>query len=165
MVPVLAAEDPAAGATAAQGTARPLPAGNREDDMSSDGDHHRGHPPPSGYGQAEPYGGPPGYGPPPGYAPPAYGPPGYGPPPGYTPGFGYRRPTNTMAILALVFIFVFAPASLALGLVARRQIRETGEEGDGMALAGVIVGGIATALFVLGILFFVVAASTISFGP
>jgi hypothetical protein len=70
-----------------------------------------------------------------------------------------------MAILALVFIFVFSPASLVLGLVARRQIRETGEEGDGMALAGVIVGGIATALFVLGLLFFVVAASSVSFGP
>ena len=31
--------------------------------------------------------------------------------------------------------------------------------------AGVIVGGISVGLFVLGILFFVVAASTVSFGP
>ena len=66
---------------------------------------------------------------------------------------------------ALVFIFVFAPASLVLGLVARRQIRETGEQGDGMALAGVIVGGISIGLFVLGLLFFVVLASSVSFGP
>ena len=138
--------------------------------MSSDGDFYRGDPPPAGSGQP-PYGRPPaygapGYGPPPvygppGYGPPAYVPPGYGPPPGY----GYVRPTNTMAILALVFIFVFSPASLVLGLVARRQIRETGEQGDGMALAGIIVGGISVGLFVIGILFFVVFASSVSFGP
>jgi hypothetical protein len=124
--------------------------------VSSDGEFYRGDPPP--YGPPQGYG-PPAYGPPPGYGPAGYGPPGYG------PTYGYPRPTNTMAILALVFIFVFAPASLVLGLVARRQIRETGEQGDGMALAGVIVGGISVALFVLGILFFVVLASSVSFGP
>ena len=53
-----------------------------------------------------------------------------------------------MAILALVFAFVFAPAGIVLGIVARKQIRQTGEEGDGLALAGIIVGGIATAFFV-----------------
>ncbi|WP_029431618.1 DUF4190 domain-containing protein [Blastococcus sp. URHD0036] len=140
--------------------------------MSSDGDFYRGDPPPAGSGQ--PYGQPaaygaPGYGPPPAYGPPAYGPPAYGPPPGYgpgyPPGYGYARPTNTMAILALVFIFVFSPASLVLGLIARRQIRETGEQGDGMALAGVIVGGISVGLFVIGILFFVVAATSLSVSP
>ena len=67
-----------------------------------------------------------------------------------------------MAILALVFIFVFTPVSLVLGLIARRQIRETGEEGDGMALAGVIVGGISVGLIVLGILFLVVASVSLS---
>ena len=144
--------------------------------MTSDGDLYRGDPPPPGYGGPPTHGTAPQYGAPgygsapqyggspygPGYAPPAYGPPGYGPPPGYPP-FAYRRPTNTTAILALVFIFVFAPASLVLGLIARRQIRETGEEGDGFALAGIIVGGIAVGFFVLAILFFVVAA--VSFGP
>jgi hypothetical protein len=33
-----------------------------------------------------------------------------------------------------------------LGHVARKQIRERGEGGDGMALAGIIVGWISTAL-------------------
>src|SRR3954463_15006378 len=113
---------------------------------------------------------PPGYGPPPAYGqpaygpPPGYGPPGYGPPPGFPP--AYPRPTNTMAILALVLAFVFAPAGLILGIVARKQIRQTGEEGDGLALAGIIVGGIFTALFALMIIFFIVAVSTVgSFGP
>jgi hypothetical protein len=78
----------------------------------------------------------------------------------------YAAPTNTMAILALVLAFVFAPAGLILGIIARKQIRQTGEEGGGLALAGIIVGGIATALFALMILFFVVAVSTAgSFGP
>ena len=115
-------------------------------------------PPPPGYGQQ----------PPPGYAPP----PGYGPPPGYAPqpGYGYGaqfpgqfygpRPTNMMAILALALCFVFPPAALVTGILARRQIQRTGEAGDGLALAGIIVGGIFTAIFVLMILFMVVAFST-----
>ncbi len=109
------------------------------------------------------------YGPPPGYAPqPGYGPPpGYGYPPPPYPG-AWRRPTNTMAILALVMAFVFAPAGLVLGIIARRQIRQTGEEGDGLALAGIIVGGIATALFALMIVVWILAFASIaggSFGP
>ncbi len=76
-------------------------------------DMYRGDPPPVP---------PPGYGPPPGSVPP----PGYGPPPGYAyppPGYpgAWRRPTNTMAILALVMAFVFAPAGLVLGVIARRS--------------------------------------------
>jgi hypothetical protein len=55
-----------------------------------------------------------------------------------------------------VFAFVFAPAGLVLGIVARRQIRRTGEAGEGLALAGAIVGGIGTALFALGVLFYVI---------
>jgi hypothetical protein len=118
-------------------------------------------PPP---GQPPPGQPPPGN-PPPGYPPPGYGPPGYGPP-GYPPAF-YRPPTNTMAILALVFAFVFAPVGLGLGIAARRQIRQTGEEGDGLALAGIIVGGIFTALFVLMIVFWIIAFASLSssFGP
>ena len=62
-----------------------------------------------------------------------------------------------MAILAIVMAFVFAPAGLVLGIVARKQIRRTGEDGDGLALAGIIVGGISTALFVF-VLFGLIAA-------
>jgi hypothetical protein len=118
---------------------------------------------PGPYGQPgypQPQYGPPGY-PPPGYPPPGYGAPGYPP--------VYVRPTNTMAILALVMAFVFAPAGLILGIVARKQIRETGEDGDGLALAGIIVGGIVTAIFVLFIVLWIVAfaafADSGSFGP
>jgi Domain of unknown function (DUF4190) len=121
-------------------------------------------------GPAQPAYAQPGYGQPgyaqPGYAPPGYPPPGYGPP-GYPP--VYVRPTNTMAILALVMAFVFAPAGLILGIVARKQIRETGEDGDGLALAGIIVGGIVTAIFVFFIVLWIIAfaafADSGSFGP
>jgi hypothetical protein len=112
---------------------------------------------PPGYGGQQPYGQP-AYGPPPGYGgPPGYGVPGYGFPPGY----GYPRPTNTLAILSLVMAFVFSPVGLVLGIVARRQIRQTGEQGDGLALAGIIIGGIATALAVLAFVFFFIALASV----
>ena len=122
-------------------------------------------PPPPGYGTPpQPgYGTPPqpGYGtPPPGWNAPPVG--GFQPPGGYPPPQGYQqlRGTNVLAIAALVSIFVFTPAALVLGIIARNQIKQTGEEGDGMALAGIIVGGIAMALFVLFLLFFVFAFAT-----
>jgi hypothetical protein len=133
-----------------------------------DDDLYRGTPPPPPGPPATPTGQPsqgyPGYGAP-GYPPPGYGAPGY-PPPGYgAPGYpppGWGRPTNTMAILSLVLAFVFAPAGLVLGIIARKQIRATGEDGDGLALAGIIVGGIVTALFVFMIVLWIIAFSALS---
>ena len=65
--------------------------------------------------------------------------------------------------------FVFSPVGLVLGIVARRQIRETHEQGDGLALAGIIVGGIVTAIFVLFIVFWIIAFAAFTndggFGP
>jgi hypothetical protein len=60
-----------------------------------------------------------------------------------------------------VLAFVFAPAGLVLGIVARRQIRQTGEEGDGLALAGIIIGAIVTAMFALAVIAWVVAFASI----
>jgi hypothetical protein len=134
----------------------PLPSYGTQGSTSAGGQEGYGTQP--GYGPPPGYGGQPAYGPPPGYGQtawgqPGYGPPGYGPPPGY----GYPRPTNTLAILALVMAFVFSPVGLVLGIVARRQIRQTHEQGDGLALAGIIIGGIGTALAVLAFLFFFLA--------
>src|SRR5437868_2580819 len=136
---------------------------------SSDENLYRGDPasapPPPGHAQQQAYGHP-GYGHP-GYGQPGHGQPqGYGPMPGYAPGYGVPvygpRPTNTMAILALVLAFVAAPAGLILGIIARKQIRRTGEEGDGLALAGIIVGGIFTAIFVLLIIVWIVAVASLA---
>jgi hypothetical protein len=118
-----------------------------------------------GYGQQPAYGQPtgqPGYGQQP-YGQQPYWQPAYGQQPGYAPQ-AYARPTNTMAILALVMAFVFAPAGLILGIVARRQIKQTGEEGEGLALAGIIVGGLFTAIFVLLIVIWIIAIVSISSG-
>lgn len=62
------------------------------------------------------------------------------------------RPTNVLAVLALVFAFLFAPLGIVFGHIARSQIKRTGEQGDGLALAGLILGYIFTAI---GILFFI----------
>jgi hypothetical protein len=36
-----------------------------------------------------------------------------------------------------------------MGHIARKQISERGEQGDGMALAGIIIGWITTGIYVL----------------
>jgi Domain of unknown function (DUF4190)/Domain of unknown function (DUF1707) len=88
----------------------------------------------------------------------------------YQPGpYGVQRPTNGMAIAALIcgvcqifFWFVAGIPAIVLGHMARRQIRQTGEAGDGMALTGMILGyiGLAlTALFVILIVIIAVSAS------
>jgi hypothetical protein len=71
-----------------------------------------------------------------------------------------------MAILSLVMAFVMPPAGIVLGAMARKQIKRTGEEGDGLALAGIIVGSITTAFIVLmiGLMVATFSAAT-SFGP
>jgi hypothetical protein len=113
----------------------------------------------------EPYPGQSGYPPqepPAGYDVPQ--PPAAGYPPGY-PGYYYppQRRTNGLAIAALVVScasLVTCPllggVGAVLGHVARRQIRETGEEGDGLALAGIIIGWILVALSLLTITGYVV---------
>jgi hypothetical protein len=79
--------------------------------------------------------------------------------PGYPPYGAYcppARPTNTMAILALVFAFVFPPVGIALGFIARKRIDETREDGEGIALAGIIFGSVFTGIGMLSIIFAVV---------
>jgi hypothetical protein len=106
-----------------------------------------------------------------GAAPPGYAyPPGFGP----VPGYGYPPPpprTNGLAIASMVVSIVGAVSLLCtfclsllavlalgggitgtiLGFVARRQIRERGDAGDGMALTGVIVGLITSIIGALAI--------------
>ena len=54
-----------------------------------------------------------------------------------------------MAILSLVFAFVFAPAAIVMGHVAKKQIRQTGEQGEGLATAGLWLGYIFTSIGVI----------------
>ncbi|SNT61366.1 protein of unknown function [Asanoa hainanensis] len=122
------------------------------------------YPPAERYPAAPAYPATPGYPPAPGYPAPA-GYPGseYAAPVSAYPGYGYPAApkTNGLAIAALVCSLaglvtcISAPVGAILGHVARKQIRERGEGGDGMALAGIIVGWILTALL-LGYLAFII---------
>ncbi len=90
----------------------------------------------------------------PGPQPSGSGPPGQQP----YPQAGYPvPPTNTMAILALVFAFVFAPLGIVFGVIGRRQIDRTGEGGRGLATAGLVVGIVFTVMAVLYIVLVIVA--------
>jgi Domain of unknown function (DUF4190) len=100
------------------------------------------------------------------YSPPP-GQPYYGPQQPYPPYQGPYppvAPTNGLAIASLVCgvgTFViglsFIPAIIC-GHIARRQIRRTGEQGGGMALAGLILGYVGGALFIVLLLVFVAIA-------
>lgn len=104
-------------------------------------------------------------------------PPAPGPPPpgsGAQPGYHESYPTgpypsgtypaqpergwNVLAILTIVFAFVFAPAGIVLGHLARRQIRQTGEQGDTLANVGLILSYVFTGLGVIACCVGIIAA-------
>jgi hypothetical protein len=93
----------------------------------------------------------------PGYQQP--GPPGqwYGPPPGY-PQYPFAPPqrTNGMAIASLVLgilwiYWIGSILALVFGYIARNQIRQRGEAGGGLALAGIILGWVGIGLLALAL--------------
>lgn len=109
--------------------------------------------PPPVYGQPPGYPGPP-YppgppqfgGPPPGYGPPSY-PGGY--PGGYypTPDYPGQAGTNGLAIASLVssftgFLccFIGSIVAIVLGVIALNQIKQTRQQGYGLAVAGIVIG-------------------------
>lgn len=90
-------------------------------------------------------------------------------------GAGYQAPTptNTLAIVSLVLAILgltFLPllasiCAVVCGHISRGQIKRTGEGGSGLATAGLVIGYVSIALFVIivaGIILFAVAASTSS---
>ena len=48
--------------------------------------------------------------------------------------------TNTLAIISLVLAFVVSLGAVICGHIALSQIKQTGENGRGLALAGLILG-------------------------
>ena len=134
-------------------------------------------PPSGGYESPPSYPAPPSSYPPPpsGYPPPsAYPPPpsGYPPSAPYQPGYPIapQSHTNGLAIGSLVasilaiplalFCFGFggavaAIAGIVMGVVALNQIKQSGDQGRGLALSGVIIGGVA---LVLGLIFIILLA-------
>ncbi|MCS5732614.1 DUF4190 domain-containing protein [Herbiconiux daphne] len=75
------------------------------------------------------------------------------PTPAYTPA-PVAQKTNVLAIVSLVLsILSFNIIAVILGIIALSQIKKTGESGRGLAIAGIIIGGIG---FVFWIIFFIV---------
>ena len=72
---------------------------------------------------------------------------------GYEP--AALRPWNALAIIALVLAFVAPPGGIVCGHIARRQIRTSGGQGDGLALAGLVLGYVFSAAIVLFFLIWV----------
>lgn len=52
-------------------------------------------------------------------------------------------------------VSICGPIALVLGLVALSQIKKTGEEGKGNAIAGIVMGGIVTFFTVIGLIFYI----------
>lgn len=78
------------------------------------------------------------------------------PPPGYP---APARGTNVVAILALVFAFVFSPLGIVFGIIGRKQTKQRGESGRGLATAGLILGIVFTVLGVAFTALIIVAAA------
>ena len=139
--------------------------------------------PDPGYGQQPPpYGqqpyGQPQYGPPqygqPGYGQQQYGQPGYGQPQYGQPGYGYPQRANGKATAALwtgigslVLAFccglgIVGVLPIVLGVKARSEIRASSgqQEGDGMALAGIITGAVAIVISIAVIVVLVIAIAS-----
>jgi hypothetical protein len=64
----------------------------------------------------------------------------------------HRRPVNSLAVAALICSLIPgfpAAAGVITALVARRQIRQTGERGEGIATAAFLIGMFSLVTFVL----------------
>jgi peptidyl-prolyl cis-trans isomerase B (cyclophilin B) len=73
------------------------------------------------------------------------------PPPPYYGGYSPPRPTNGMAIASLVCAFLFAPLGIVFGHISLSQIKRTGEDGRGLAIAGLVISYLVTALAIVAL--------------
>ncbi|OBJ54347.1 hypothetical protein A9W95_17010 [Mycobacterium sp. 1423905.2] len=109
-------------------------------------------PPPGGYGYPPPSPPPGSYG----YPPPS----GYGYPPSYPQG------TNPLAIASLVSSVVgllcvgIGPLlGVIFGIVALNQIKQSGQPGRGLAIAGIVISGVLIAAFAVLMIISVILAA------
>ncbi|MDQ4213448.1 DUF4190 domain-containing protein [Microbacterium capsulatum] len=71
-------------------------------------------------------------------------------------GYPLSTRTNTMAILSLIFAFFISLLAVVFGHVALAQIRRTGEQGRGLAVAGLVLGYLSIAAAVIGVIIWIV---------
>lgn len=70
--------------------------------------------------------------------------------------------TNAVAMVAIVMVFFNPLAGLILGHIALAQIKKTGEDGRGAALAAAVIGWVLGALLILGFLAALAAGSLLA---
>ncbi|MBB3605800.1 hypothetical protein FHT40_005487 [Mycolicibacterium sp. BK556] len=124
--------------------------------------------------------------------PPYPAPSGYPPPSAYPPPTGYPYPnyagytadpydpyrptkppgTNGKAIAALVtslagLLLCGLPsiAGIILGIIAMRETKRTGQDGFGLAVAGLAIGAVVVVGYVLWFVFWVLVAATVPSSP
>ena len=103
--------------------------------------------------------------------PPAQPAPSYGTgAPAYdatTPSYGAPagQKTNVLAIVSLVSSFFISIVGIITGHIALSQIKKTGEQGRGLAIAGLIIGYIGLVVgIILAIFWFAVLGAAINEG-
>lgn len=94
--------------------------------------------------------------------PPGYGQPPYGQQPFGAPPYPQQSGTSALAIGALISAFLCSPLGIILGFVAKGQIKKTGQSGDGLATAAIVVGIVS---ILLGIVLFASGASSLETSP
>jgi peptidyl-prolyl cis-trans isomerase B (cyclophilin B) len=82
----------------------------------------------------------------------------YPPPPGYPPP---AKPTNALAVVSLICAFLIAPLGVVFGHIALWQIKRSGDDGRGLAIAGLVIGYLLTVLGTLVLIFSVVLTRAI----
>jgi peptidyl-prolyl cis-trans isomerase B (cyclophilin B) len=61
------------------------------------------------------------------------------------------RPTNAMAVAALICSFLVAPLGIIFGHISLAQIKRSGEDGHGMAVTSLVVGYLVTILSITAV--------------
>ena len=99
---------------------------------------------------------------PPDYPPPGYGQQPYGQPPFGQPPYPQSSGTSPLAIGALISAFLCSPLGIVLGFVAKNQIAKTGQGGNGLATAAIVIGIVS---MLLGVVLFASGATTMETAP
>jgi hypothetical protein len=83
----------------------------------------------------------------------------------YTPpGYVAPQPTNTLSIVSLVTSLLgIGLAGIICGHIALGPIKRPREQGYGMALAGLIIGYVGTAFWLLVVIGFAISAASTSY--
>jgi hypothetical protein len=88
---------------------------------------------------------------------------------GYQPAYQVQRSTNGLAIASMVLgiLWIYWGGSilaLIYGYVARRQIRERQQAGDGMAITGIVLGWVGVGILAIIIVVAVISTAVNSSG-